>query len=104
MVMLSMLLGKHMPFVFFPSVPSDYIVARLVMPEGTPVELTESAIAKMHEGLNRLRAEIANKGLGDPFDNTVITIGSQPFAGSGGPMGSIGTSVSSNRGKLQSNW
>ena len=70
------------------------------MPEGTPVELTESAIAKMHEGLNRLRAEIANKGLGDPFDNTVITIGSQPFAGSGGPMGSIGTSVSSNRAEI----
>lgn len=100
LLMFGMLLGKHMPFVFFPSVPSDYIVARLVMPEGTPVELTEDAIAQIQTGLDKLRAEITEQGLGEPFDNVVITIGSQPFAGSGGPMGSIAQTVSTNKAEI----
>ncbi|MEC7609347.1 MAG: efflux RND transporter permease subunit, partial [Verrucomicrobiota bacterium] len=100
MIMAGMLLGKHMPFVFFPSVPSDYIVAQLVMPEGTPVELTEDAIAKMHDGLEDLRKEVREQGYGEPFDNVVITIGSQPFAASGGPMGSITKTVSTNKAEI----
>lgn len=87
-LMLGMLFGKHLPFVFFPPVPSDYIVAKLVMPEGTPVELTTQAIEKMELGLEALIRETEAKGSGKPFDNAVITIGAQPFEGSGGPMGS----------------
>ena len=100
MIMAGMLLGKHMPFVFFPSVPSDYIVAQLVMPEGTPIELTKDAIAKMHDGLEDLRAEVREQGYGEPFDNVVITIGSQPFAASGGPMGNITKTVSANKAEI----
>ena len=100
MIMAGMILGKHMPFVFFPSVPSDYIVAQLVMPEGTPVELTKDAIAKMHDGLEDLRAEVREQGFGEPFDNVVITIGSQPFAASGGPMGNITKTVSANKAEI----
>ena len=85
--MLGMLVGKHLPFVFFPPVPSDYIVAKLVMPEGTPVELTTRAIHQMQRGLDELIAETEAKGYGSPFDNAVVTIGGQPFEGSGGPMG-----------------
>ncbi|MDQ8195906.1 efflux RND transporter permease subunit [Coraliomargarita sp. SDUM461004] len=87
MIMFGMLAGKHLPFVFFPPVPSDYIVAKLVMPEGTPVELTTRAIEQMNDGLNQLIEEIKEEGHGEPFDNVVITIGGQPFEGSGGPMG-----------------
>ncbi len=83
-----MLGGKHLAFVFFPPVPSDYIVAKLVMPEGTPIELTTHAIEQMKDGLDRLITETKENGHGDPFDNAVITIGAQPFEGSGGPMGS----------------
>lgn len=87
MIMLGMLAGKHLPFVFFPEVPSDYIVAKLVMPEGTPVELTAKAVHRMEDGLDRLIKEIEEEGLGQPFDNAVITIGGQPFEGGGGPAG-----------------
>lgn len=87
MVMLGLLAGKHLPFVFFPPVPSDYIVAKLVMPEGTPVELTTRAIGQMQAGLEKLIAEIEAEGHGEPFQNAVVTIGAQPFEGSGGPMG-----------------
>ncbi len=86
LIMIGMLVGKHLPFVFFPTVPSDYIVAKLVMPEGTPVELTTRAIEKMQRGLDELIEETRKKGLGDPFDNAVVTIGGQPFEG-GGPLG-----------------
>lgn len=87
LTMIGMLAGKHVPFVFFPPVPSDYIVAKLVMPEGTPTELTTRAIQQMQRGLDELIAETKAKGLGNPFDNAVVTIGGQPFEGSGGPMG-----------------
>ncbi|MGJ8638057.1 MAG: efflux RND transporter permease subunit [Opitutaceae bacterium] len=87
LVMFGMLGGKHVPFVFFPPVPSDYIVAKLVMPEGTPVELTTRAINQMQRGLDQLIAETKEKGVGNPFDNAVVTIGGQPFEGSGGPGG-----------------
>jgi len=99
-VMFGMLFGKHLPFVFFPPVPSDYIVAKLVMPEGTPIELTTRAIHQMKDGLNQLILETEDKGLGKPFDNAVITIGGQPFEGSGGPMGSFGELNKSNLAEI----
>ncbi|MGJ8653950.1 MAG: efflux RND transporter permease subunit [Opitutaceae bacterium] len=99
-VMLGMLAGKHLPFVFFPPVPSDYIVAKLVMPEGTPIELTTRAINQMQRGLDELIAETNEKGLGEPFDNAVVTIGGQPFEGSGGPMGESFSSGDTNLAEI----
>jgi multidrug efflux pump subunit AcrB len=96
MIMFGMLGGKHLPFVFFPPVPSDYIVAKLVMPEGTPVALTTRAIEQMQSGLDQLIEEIKEEGHGEPFDNAVVTIGGQPFEGSGGPMGDMGKSTGTN--------
>ena len=96
MIMFGILGGKHLPFVFFPPVPSDYIVAKLVMPEGTPVALTTRAIEQMQSGLDQLIEEIKEEGHGEPFDNAVVTIGGQPFEGSGGPMGDMGNSTSTN--------
>jgi multidrug efflux pump subunit AcrB len=98
MVTMALLGGKHIPFVFFPKVPSDYIVARLAMPEGTPIELTEAAIEKMRVGLDKLIAETEAAGHGNPFENVVITIGSQPFAG--GPNPGQDASVSSNQAEI----
>jgi len=99
-IMIALLAGKHIAFVFFPKVPSDYIVARLVMPEGTPVKLTESAITRMHEGLNKLIAETEAKGYENPFENIVITIGGQPFAGSGGPTGEVNPGANPARAEI----
>lgn len=85
-VMLALIAGKRVPFVFFPEVPSDYIVAQLVMPEGTPIAVTESGLATLEQGLEALITETEAMGYGYPFENIVITLGSQPFEG-GGPMG-----------------
>jgi multidrug efflux pump subunit AcrB len=100
MIMIGMLAGKHIPFVFFPEVPSDYIVAKLVMPEGTPVELTTRAIEQMKRGLDELIQETEDKGLGKPFQNAVITIGGQPFEGSGGPMGATAAASKPNLAEI----
>lgn len=85
-LMLSLVAGKRVPFVFFPEVPSDYIVSQLVMPEGTPISITEDGLAKLQDGLDALVEETEKNGHGYPFENIVITLGSQPFEG-GGPMG-----------------
>ena len=87
MIMLSFLIGNHLKFVFFPPVPSDYILAKVSMPEGTPYKVTEKAIQQMEVGLNKLSKEIMDMGYGQPFDNVVVTVGGTNFDGSGGPMG-----------------
>jgi multidrug efflux pump subunit AcrB len=66
------------------------------MPEGTPVALTTRAIEQMQSGLDQLIEEIKEEGHGEPFDNAVVTIGGQPFEGSGGPMGDMGKSTGTN--------
>ena len=100
MIMIGMLVGKHIPFVFFPEVPSDYIVAKLVMPEGTPIEVTTRAIEQMKRGLDELTQETEDKGYGQPFQNAVITIGGQPFEGSGGPMGATSSTSKPNLAEI----
>ncbi len=95
LVMLSLVAGKRVPFVFFPEVPSDYIVAQLVMPEGTPVSVTQNGLKKLQEGLDALIDETEVNGHGYPFENIVVTLGSQPFEG-GGPMGGTPEILSEN--------
>jgi multidrug efflux pump subunit AcrB len=58
--------------------------------------LTTRAIEQMQSGLDQLIEEIKNEGHGEPFENAVVTIGGQPFEGSGGPMGDMGNSTSTN--------
>ena len=74
MVMLSFLFGNHLKFVFFPPVPSDYILAKITMPEGTPYAVTEKAINKMEAGLDELAREISEMGFGQAFDLSLIHI------------------------------
>ena len=100
MVMLSFLIGNHLKFVFFPPVPSDYILAKVTMPEGTPYKITEKAIQQMEAGLNELSKEIIAMGYGQPFDNTVVTVGGTNFDGSGGPMGEGSSIRSENVGEI----
>ena len=99
-VMLSFLIGNHLKFVFFPPVPSDYILAKVTMPEGTPYKNTEKAIQQMEAGLNELSKEIIDMGYGQPFDNTVVTVGGTNFDGSGGPMGEGSSIRSENVGEI----
>ena len=95
-VSLGLLAGNQVRFVFFPPVPSDYIVAKLTMPEGTPVEETEKAMQSLRSALDKLIQETEDLGLGRPFQNVVSTLGANSFEGAGGPRGATGGGTSSN--------
>ncbi|CAI8282245.1 MAG: Swarming motility protein SwrC [Opitutia bacterium UBA7350] len=99
-VVLSLLIGKHIAFVFFPEVPSDYMVAKLVMPEGTPSETTAKAVEKLESSLQILRDEVKSQGYGDPFENVTITVGGQPFSNMGGPNGSVSRTINPSLGEV----
>ncbi len=100
MIFLSFLFGNHLKFVFFPPVPSDYILAKVIMPSGTSYAETEKAIRQMEEALKRLSDEVSSMGYGKAFDNIVTTIGGANFDGSGGPMGEGASYRSSNIGEI----
>lgn len=99
-IMLSFLIGNHLKFVFFPPVPSDYILAKVTMPEGSPYSVTEKAIEQMETALGKLSQEIMDMGYGQAFDNIVVTIGGTNFDGSGGPMGEGSSIRSENIGEI----
>lgn len=98
-IAIGLVASKHISFVFIPPVPSDYIVAKVEMPEGASVDSTKRAVAQMLEGLGKLRRETQEKGYGDPFENSVVTIGSTAFEG-GGPAGMESTGIRSNVGEV----
>ncbi len=97
---MALLVGKHLPFVFFPEVPSDYMVAKIIMPEGTPAEVTQKAVDQIEASLYMLQEEIEALGHETPFDNITTTIGGQPFSSIGGPTGNISKRISPNAGEI----
>ncbi len=42
--------GKHVPFVFFPKTDSNWVIAEIIYPMGTPFEKTEASIRKIEMG------------------------------------------------------
>jgi multidrug efflux pump subunit AcrB len=48
----------RMQFQFFPAVEGNHLYATLTMPEGTPVEETSRAVARMEQAAEQLRAEL----------------------------------------------
>ena len=70
-------------FVFFPTVEGDNIVVALTMPQGTPLEVTAKALARIEQKASEVCAEYDQNR---PSDGTLLqhmlaTAGSQPFAG-----------------------
>jgi multidrug efflux pump subunit AcrB len=58
LVTAALLISGRMIFQFFPSVEGNRLYATLTMPEGTPVQLTESAVKQMEAAAETLRQEI----------------------------------------------
>lgn len=85
-------------FVFFPSVPSDYIFTSITMIEGTPVSETEKALDQIEKALEDIRNEDLDAGLIDPVKNKLVSLGAA--SNPGGPNGSAGGSSGSNVGQM----
>jgi len=84
---------------FLAPVPSDYIVALMNMPEGSPYEMTESNVGRLRSALEEVRDEIREEGLRDPIRHLSITLGGSQFQG-GGPGGGGDRSNLTNQGEI----
>ncbi|MDQ8201881.1 efflux RND transporter permease subunit [Pelagicoccus sp. SDUM812003] len=85
-------------FVFFPSVPSDYVFVGLTMVEGTPSSETQKALGKIESALETIRQEDIDAGKIDPVKNKGVFLG---FAGATGDPGAAGGfSTGSNLGQI----
>jgi multidrug efflux pump subunit AcrB len=65
-------------FIFFPTVESDYVTAELRMPDGTPVEATRKALARIEEAALRLEQELEADG-GEVVRHVLTQVGDQPM-------------------------
>ncbi|MFP6817390.1 MAG: efflux RND transporter permease subunit [Pseudomonadales bacterium] len=82
------LVGGHMPFSFFPSVPADRVTAKLTMPLGTPAAVTEKIVDTLVSTGNALAAELAAEAPdAPPVTHMLAAIGGHPVSsGGGGPV------------------
>ena len=74
----SLFTSGRMAFQFFPPVEGNRVSARLTMPRGTPLEMTEQAVDKLEGAAEALRAQIdSTRPEGEPsiFDHVLTGIG-----------------------------
>ncbi len=70
--------GGWIKFVFFPQVDADNVVAFLEMPQGTPAEVTTTAVKRMEAAAIELRSEIESEYEDPVFRHTLASVGGQP--------------------------
>jgi multidrug efflux pump subunit AcrB len=80
MVTFGLVRGGKVRFVFFPDVESDFMSARLKLPQGSPIESTSAAVAQLEESLALLRAEIGDEGEPQAFRHVLAAAGEQPYS------------------------
>ena len=100
-VTLGMVLSGRPAFQFFPSIEADVMAASVTMPQGTPVDVSAEAVAKLEAGAARLRQRLLEETGNDYFLHVSAAVGDQPMAARGnGPMGPLGGPASPNVGEV----
>jgi multidrug efflux pump subunit AcrB len=101
-ITMSTLGAGYIKFSFFPQIESDFISATVVMPAGTPVEVTEEAVAQLEAAAIRTKAGLDAEheaiGGGSLVKHMLATVGELPTAGPSGPPGTGGSSAGPNQG------
>ena len=59
LVSVAMLAGGYLKFTAFPELDGDTIVARVLLPQGTPLERTREVVARLEDGLEQINAEFS---------------------------------------------
>ena len=81
-LILGLVFGGWVKFVFMPNVEADYAVAMLTMPQGTPADVTAKAVAQLERSALALR-EVVEGGRDDDqrevFRHIMGAIGEQPY-------------------------
>ena len=79
MLVVGLVGGGWIKFNFLPKIDSDNVVALLTMPQGTPAEVTESAVRHLERSALRLKREIEGDTPGAVFRHILASVGEQPF-------------------------
>ena len=97
-ISLGMVFGGWVRFIFFPNVPSDYIIVELKMAEGVPLSETERALDRIESALDQISRKEVSEGKFDPVKHKGVFLGYSPInvtgpgiaaAGSGSNIGSL---------------
>ena len=100
-VTLGMVLSGRPTLEFLPSIEAEFMSASVTMPQGTPVDATGEAVAKIEAGAIRLRQRLLEETGRNYFLHTSATVGDQPMAVRGaGPLGGGSVLAASNIGEV----
>lgn len=90
MIFSVVVVGGWLPLVFFPNVEGDMVVANVRFAEGTHLQKTRDAIARMENAAQTLRMEIIDEKNADEFRGVATSIGAQPMSHSGKRGSNVG--------------
>jgi len=90
MIFSVVVIGGWLPLVFFPNVEGDMVVANVRFAEGTHLQKTRDAVARMENAAQTLRQSILDEKNADEFRGVATTIGAQPMSHSGNTGGNVG--------------
>ncbi|MCY4027253.1 MAG: efflux RND transporter permease subunit, partial [Acidobacteria bacterium] len=100
-VTVGLVLSGRPAFQFFPSIEADVMAASVTMPQGTPVDTTGEAVAKLEAGAARLRQRLLAETGHDYFLHVSATVGDLPMAArSNGPIGPAAGAAQPNVGEV----
>ena len=78
-ISLGMVFGGWVRFIFFPNVPSDYIIVELKMAEGVPLSETERALDRIESALDQISCKEVSEGKFDPVKHKGVFLGYSPI-------------------------
>ncbi len=99
-VIFGLIRGDFIRFIFFPQIEGDQITASLIMPVGTPFEVTEFHAERILEAAEAIRKELQDEAGKDLFQSTSIIIGSLFEEQGPGASQQVGATTS-NRAELR---
>jgi len=98
-VTLAIVATGRIRFSFFPPVEGDFVSARLTMPQGTPVAVTDAAVRELEAAAQELKAELAEEFSGvDVVRHVLASVGAQPSASGRGPTSAL--AAASHKGEV----
>jgi len=75
LVAVSMLAGGYIKFTAFPDLDGDTIVARVLLPQGTPMSRTKEVVARLEDGLLVVNANLPQPEEEDLIRNVTVSYG-----------------------------
>jgi multidrug efflux pump subunit AcrB len=93
---IGILRSGRLPFSFFPPLASDQVVAKLTMPLGTPVTITNAAVLELERSARVIAERLSLQTPGTPpVRHMLMALGSHPSSSGGdGPPGIVRVNAS----------